>query len=90
MRPEKTLCGVNFYTAPYSGMTIADFCFDRKKMEASVLKFIRENPEFDSVYPIHFSHAAARVAQLTQMDLVKLPGKHLPRDVSYQFVEKKR
>jgi len=83
-------CGVNFHTANYLPMTVGDFCFNPKKMAASIHAFLNCHPEFDSVYPIHFSHAVARIARLTQADLVEFPGPGASRNASYQFVEKKR
>ncbi len=81
--------GMSFYPAHYSGVSFADFCNDRKKCENAFLKFARENTDFDAIFPAPVVNRGPAI-KLTELDILKLPGVHLPDNVCYQFIEKER
>jgi len=81
--------GMTLYPSYYCGLSFADFIMDRRKCGEAFLKFARENTDFDMIFPAHMNNHGKLLA-LSQLDILKLPGVHIDKDVCFQFVEKER
>jgi hypothetical protein len=80
---------LNFYPAQYASTTFADYSFSRKACSGAFLKFIRDHRDFDAVFPSHLICWGQLMTAL-DLDVIQLPGVHLPENVSFQYVERER
>ncbi|MHA1147691.1 MAG: uroporphyrinogen decarboxylase family protein [Promethearchaeota archaeon] len=80
--------GLNFFSAKYAGITCADFIFDYKKMRKAYFK-THEDFDFDLTFP-SFMLSLGRIFTAADVNLFKLPGRHLSINSSYQFNEIER
>ncbi|MBN2151797.1 MAG: hypothetical protein JW839_10145 [Candidatus Lokiarchaeota archaeon] len=77
--------GVNFFPAKYAGISVADFMFDPAKMRRAYFKTCEDFP-LDTSFP-SFLLAVGRVATAAGINVLKLPGRDIDANSSYQFSE---
>ena len=80
--------GINFFAAKYSGISIKDYMYDYKKMKAATIK-MNSAFDLDVTFPT-FMFAMARFMTATQANLIKIPGRELQDNASYQYNEFER
>lgn len=77
--------GLNFFPAKYGGITCADFMFDYKKTRQAYFK-TNHDFNFDLTFP-SFMLGIGRIITAANINLFKLPGRHLSVNSSYQYNE---
>ncbi len=81
--------GVSFYPAHYAGVSFADYLLNRRTCRAAYLKYVRDHPGFDGMFP-PYPVTVGRLAALSRVDYLRIPGIDLPDDLPYQFIEVER
>ena len=76
----------DFFTASYAGISSYDLLYDKKKMIAAYEK-IAKDLNFDGLAQPPFLHMGPMMDAMDQT-LLKIPGRDLPPDFTYQFVER--
>lgn len=80
--------GINFFTAKYAGITCEQYMFDWAKLEAASIKCIQD---FDlDMYFMNFMFNIGRMVEIAEFDLLKLPGRAVDENSSYQYNERDR
>ncbi len=77
--------GVNFFPAKYAGITVAEYMYDGKKTRSAFTKFSRDFP-LDMSFP-SFLLAMGRLATAADINLLKIPGRDISVNSSYQYNE---
>ncbi|NLH28116.1 MAG: uroporphyrinogen decarboxylase [Syntrophomonadaceae bacterium] len=79
--------GANYFAETYSGLTKQQFVYDSSKWMEADKKFVEDFPEVDALRsgriwgPLH---------DIVGYNMYKLPGRDLPPDVQFQFIEGER
>ncbi|NSW84285.1 MAG: uroporphyrinogen decarboxylase [Syntrophothermus sp.] len=79
--------GSNYFAEVYSGLTHYEFVYDNSKWMEADKKFVEDFPEVDALRsgriwgPLH---------DIVGFNLYKLPGRDLPVNVQFQFIEGER
>ncbi len=79
--------GSNYFAEVYSGKTNQEFMYDNKNWMTADKKFTEDFPEVDSYRSGRFW---APISDTVGFNLYKLPGRELPPNVQFQFVEGER
>jgi hypothetical protein len=77
--------GVNFFPAKYAGITVADFMYDPVKMRQAYFKTCADF-SLDTSFP-SFLLAIGRTATAAGLNLLKIPGRDIDVNSSYQYNE---
>ncbi len=77
--------GVNFFPAKYAGITVAEFMYDAQKMRQAFLKMNTDFP-LDMTFP-SFLQCIGRLATSAGVNVLKIPGRDLDINSSYQYNE---
>jgi len=77
--------GVNFFPAKYAGITVADFMYDPQRMRQAYFKMEEDFP-LDTTFP-SFLLSIGRVATAAGLNLLKIPGRDIDVNSSYQYNE---
>nr|MDO8088734.1 uroporphyrinogen decarboxylase family protein [Candidatus Sigynarchaeum springense] len=77
--------GVNFFPAKHAGISVADFMFDPAKMRRAYFKTCMDFP-LDTSFP-SFLLAIGRVATAAKLSVLKIPGRDIDANSSYQYNE---
>ncbi|MHA1438620.1 MAG: uroporphyrinogen decarboxylase family protein [Promethearchaeota archaeon] len=80
--------GLNFFPAKYAGITCAEYMFDYKKMKAAYLK-MNNDFNLDLTFP-SFMLSIGRLITAAQINLIKIPGRDIDINSSYQYNEFER
>lgn len=73
------------YPLVYSGYSEQEITYDIDKLSDALIKFAQDFPEFDAIAPRYGRWGALEDA--VGFKLYKLPGRDLPPDVQFQYVE---
>lgn len=73
------------YPLVYSGYSEQEITYDIDKLSDALIKFAQDFPEFDAIAPRY--GRGGPLEDAVGLRLYKLPGRDLPPDVQFQFVE---
>lgn len=73
------------YPLVYSGYSEQEITYDIDKLSDALIKFAQDFPEFDAIAPRY--GRGGPLEDTVGLRLYKLPGRDLPPDVQFQFVE---
>lgn len=79
--------GVNYFAEVYSGVSKYEYIYDSKKWIEADRRFLQDFPEFDV---LRTTRMWAPLHDAVGYNLYKMPGRDLPPQVQFQFVEGER
>ncbi|MHA1819942.1 MAG: uroporphyrinogen decarboxylase family protein [Promethearchaeota archaeon] len=80
--------GTNFFPAKYAKITAKEFMFDYKKNFYGLKKFLVDF-DLDMHFPTNIT-AIGKLISISEMNILKIPGRDIQDDVSFQFYEYSR